>query len=135
MLMSFNSKLTLQTLTQKELLWCSYKTFSYWLRVAWSQMWFKIHLILNLFNANPTKWSHTLKQFVGKLLTNCLIVFDHFGGLVLKGLMSRAKKTLVWLFVFTLLKGLLHAKLLRNYKLWNFKQEEFSKKNGIIFNW
>ena len=27
-----------------------------------------------------------LKQFVGKLLTICLIVFDHFVGLALKGL-------------------------------------------------
>ena len=28
----------------------------------------------------------TLKQFVGKLLMNCLSVFDHFVGLTLKGL-------------------------------------------------
>ena len=37
-------------------------------------------------SANPPKWSNTLKQFVGKLPTNCLSVFDHFGGLALKGL-------------------------------------------------
>ena len=37
-------------------------------------------------NANPIKWSNTLKQFVGKLSTNCLSVFDHFEGLALKGL-------------------------------------------------
>ena len=30
--------------------------------------------------------SQTLKQFVGKKPTNCLCVFDHFLGLVLKGL-------------------------------------------------
>ena len=36
--------------------------------------------------ASPTKWSSTLKQFVGKLPTNCLSVFDHFMGLVRKGL-------------------------------------------------
>ena len=35
-------------------------------------------------NANPTKWSNTLKQFVGNLPTNCLCVLDHFVGLVLK---------------------------------------------------
>ena len=40
----------------------------------------------NPFRANPTKWSNTLKQFVGKLPTNCLSVFDHFVGLALKGL-------------------------------------------------
>ena len=32
------------------------------------------------------KWSNTLKQFVGKLPTNCLSVFDHFVGLAFKGL-------------------------------------------------
>ena len=35
---------------------------------------------------NPTKWSSTLKQFVGKLPTSCLSVFDHFVGLALKEL-------------------------------------------------
>ena len=40
----------------------------------------------NPLSANPTKWSKTLKQFVGKLPTNCLSVFDHFVGLALKGL-------------------------------------------------
>ena len=36
--------------------------------------------------ANPTKWPNTLKQFVGKLLSNCLSVFDHFVKVALKGL-------------------------------------------------
>ena len=35
-----------------------------------------------------TKWSNTLKQFVGKFPTNCLSVFDHFVGLALKRLNS-----------------------------------------------
>ena len=39
---------------------------------------------INPFGANPTKWSNTLKQFVGKLPTNYLSVFDHFVGLALK---------------------------------------------------
>ena len=43
----------------------------------------------NPLSANFTKWSNTLKQFVCKLPTNCLSVFDHFVGLALKGL-SRA---------------------------------------------
>ena len=41
---------------------------------------------LNTSSANPTKWSNTFKQFVGKLPTNCLSVFDYFLGLALKGL-------------------------------------------------
>ena len=43
---------------------------------------------LNPLSANPTKWSNTLKQFVGKLPTNCLSVFGHFMGLALKGLIG-----------------------------------------------
>ena len=42
----------------------------------------------NLLNTNLTKWSNTLKQFVGKLPTNCLSMFDHFVGLVLKRLIA-----------------------------------------------
>ena len=41
---------------------------------------------LNPLSANITKWSNTLKQFVGNLQTNCLSVFDHFVGLELKWL-------------------------------------------------
>ena len=41
---------------------------------------------INPLSANFTKRSNTLKQFVGKLQTNCLSVFDHFVGLALKGL-------------------------------------------------
>ena len=43
-------------------------------------------LHLNLLSANPTKWSKTLKQFVGNLPINCLSVFDYFVGLALTGL-------------------------------------------------
>ena len=41
---------------------------------------------LNALGVNPTKWSNTLKQFVGNLPTNCLSVFDHFVKLAFKGL-------------------------------------------------
>ena len=43
-------------------------------------------LFFNPLIANFTKWSNTLKQFVGNLTTNCLRVFDHSVGLALKGL-------------------------------------------------
>ena len=36
--------------------------------------------------ANPTKWPNTPKQFVARLPTNCLSVFDHFVKSALKGL-------------------------------------------------
>ena len=42
--------------------------------------------MLNPLTANFTKWSNILKQFVGKLPTNCLSVFDHFVELALKEL-------------------------------------------------
>ena len=41
---------------------------------------------INALSVNLTKWSSTLKQFVGNLPTNCLSVFDHFVKLALKGL-------------------------------------------------
>ena len=42
--------------------------------------------MFNTLSARPTTWSNILKQFVGKLPTNCLSVFDHFMGLTLEGL-------------------------------------------------
>ena len=45
-----------------------------------------IKVNVNPLSANFTKWSNTLKQFVGKLPTNCLSMFHHFVGLALKGL-------------------------------------------------
>ena len=46
-----------------------------------------IKCIFNPLSANPTKWSNTLKHFIGNFPTNCLSVFDHFVKLALKGLM------------------------------------------------
>ena len=48
---------------------------------------------LNHLSANITKWSITLKQYVLKLSTNCLSVFDHFVGLALKGLKLKIGKS------------------------------------------
>ena len=45
---------------------------------------------VNPLNANPTKWSNTLKQFVGNLSTICLSVFDHFVKLAHKELSKLA---------------------------------------------
>ena len=47
----------------------------------------RLQIRLNPLSANPIKQLNTLKQFVGNLPTNCLSVFDHFMGLMLKGLM------------------------------------------------
>ena len=49
--------------------------------------------IVEPLSANPTKWSNTLKQIVGKLPTNCLSVYAHFLGLALKGLKTTYCKT------------------------------------------
>ena len=43
---------------------------------------------VNPLSTNFTKWSNTLKQFEDELPTNCLIVFDHFVKLALKGLIQ-----------------------------------------------
>ena len=44
------------------------------------------YISVNPLSTNFTKWLNTLKQFVGKLPTNCLSVFDHFTVLAFKGL-------------------------------------------------
>ena len=46
---------------------------------------FRVGAENNSLSANITKWSNAFKQFVGKLPTNCLSVFDRFVGLALKG--------------------------------------------------
>ena len=63
---------------------------------------------LNPLSANPTKWPNTLKQFVGKLPTNCLNLFGHFVNLVLKGLK----------FTPTLSVRTLNLNLTQNYTRW-----------------
>ena len=60
----------------------------------WGNYYTKIFILdfmfrFNPLNANPTKWSNTLKQFVCKLPTDCLSVFDHFVKLALKGLIVK----------------------------------------------
>ena len=45
-----------------------------------------IYTFLNSLSINPTKWTNTLKQFVGNLPTNYFSVFNHFVKLALKGL-------------------------------------------------
>ena len=55
-------------------------------RGSWETFFFCNFEPFNSFSANPTKWSNTLKQYVGKLLTNCLSVFDHFVGLAIKNI-------------------------------------------------
>ena len=49
-------------------------------------------LAINPLRVNPTKWSNTLKPFVGNLATNGLSVFDHFAGLALTGLTLKTCK-------------------------------------------
>ena len=56
---------------------------------------------LNPLSANFTKWSNTLKQFVGNLPTTCLSVFGHFVGLALKGLRSTSDWPLTKLIPLT----------------------------------
>ena len=69
----------------------------------YSDIFYAVAITINLFlyplSANPTKWSNTLKQFVGNLPTNCLSVFDHFVGLALKGLIQSPSTLLYWFFV------------------------------------
>ena len=50
---------------------------------------------LNPLSTNFTKWSNTLKQFIGKLPTNCLRVSDHVVELAFKGVSNYVGYNLV----------------------------------------
>ena len=62
--------------------------------------------MFNPLSASISKWSNTLKQFVGKLPTNCLSVFVHFVGLVLKGLNIKSSKGK---FILKMFRHVLHS--------------------------
>ena len=51
--------------------------------------------VSHILNANSTKWSNKLKQLDCNLPTNCLSLFDHFVGLVLKGLKNNSYEALL----------------------------------------
>ena len=80
--------------------------------ISWKNQSLKFLLTFNVnpLSANFTKWSITLKQFVGKLPTNCLSVFDHFVGLALKGLMWQVMK---FKFVIGLVRRILELEALK----------------------
>ena len=57
----------------------------------WNQniLWSLKKYFFNPLSAKPTKWSNTLKQFVGIFPMNYLKVFNHFEGLASKGLKDK----------------------------------------------
>ena len=57
-------------------------------------------MVANPLSASPTKWSNTLKQFVGNLPTNCLSVFDHFVKLALKWLIAATSVFFFYFWIF-----------------------------------
>ena len=61
----------------------------------------------NPLTANATKWSNTLKQFVGNLPTNCLSAFDHFVRLALKRLKSKTLRELLLILDSRVMESLL----------------------------
>ena len=57
--------------------------------ISWKQAVWNVNIgrkSINPLSANPTKWSNTLKQFVGKSRQIVWSVSNHFMELVLKGL-------------------------------------------------
>ena len=65
-----------------------------------------IDITVNPLSANFIKWSNALKQFVVKLPTNCLSVFDHFVGLALKGLKLVKKTKILYYFIFFIISAM-----------------------------
>ena len=66
---------------------------------------------INPLSANLTKWSSTLKKFVGKLPMNCLSVFDHSVKLVLKGF--------IWNLIWQ--PDIFEKRFERHYYYWKLK--------------
>ena len=84
-------------------------------------------MYVNLLSTNPTKWSNTLKQFVGNLPTNCLNVFDHFVKLALKELIKViiAETRIIRLINYT--EGLLdYQKMIIYRRLKNYQKKDKS---------
>ena len=70
---------------------------------------------INPLSANPTKWSNTLKQFVGNLPPNCLSSYDHFVGFALKELIVWWLKTRLSFFLVNLVANNLQLLLKGKY--------------------
>ena len=78
----------------------------------------------NSLSANPTKWPNILKQFVGKLSTNCLSVFNRFVGLAYK---VQFLYLLYIPFILYRKKTMLNLKTLKNLIKWTFFEVSGSK--------
>ena len=89
---------------------------------------FNIFMIYLYHLANFKKWSNTLKQFVRNLATNCLSVFDHFAGLVLKGLSYLSGFSFNWDSQITGERGKEEANSTLSQEIfaaWNFRSNFF----------
>ena len=98
-------------------------------RVKFKYLWwlrlYQVACSKDRFNplcANFTKWSNTLKQFVGKLPTNCLSVFDHFVRLALKGLIN--------FMLFSFYTTWKHQKIVMNTRVFLFLGTRKETKSG-----
>ena len=107
----------------------------------WMLPWSKIRLSVISFNflsASPTKWPNTLKQFVGKLPTNRLSVFDHFLGLLLKGLRKSAVACFWNKYNNSMLQSLelfYLWEILFCYNSFTPRSSIFSEKFGLLVLW
>ena len=84
---------------------------------------------INSLSTNFIKWSNTLTQFVGKLPTNRLSVFDHFVGFALKGFsqyipLSRIRDN-------KSLKIVIHQ--IDSKSEWLLLSADFTAKFGLVF--
>ena len=93
----FHDYMNIYTYIHFPIIWTSKECKSEHYPQLWSDINLKkklwpVYGVIEVFvfkSLSPTKWWNTLKQFVGRLPTNCLSVFDHFVGLALKGLTLR----------------------------------------------
>ena len=90
---------------------------------------------VNPFSANPAKWSNTLKQFIGKLPTSWLSVFDHFVKLALKGLSHSRGLEPVLIFAMIMDYSCHFRYYQKNSFMWSSKLETaFSVRRKLVKN-
>ena len=100
---------------------CDLITWSYYLNniTTFKMKWRK----LTPLSSNFTKWSNTLKQFVGNLPTIFLSVFDHFVGLALKGYLLHMFDFLKFYFCYLMRCNRDQKKHIKGvcfcFKIWN----------------
>ena len=116
----------------KDLCFQKYRSFSrrYHFIILLREFTNYVYWLINPLIANLTKWSNTLKQFVGNFPTNCLSVFDNFMRLALEELNCDVSKS-QYCVLSHLIKGITNYIYIYVLDLFNLQKACKSLQNQI----